>query len=160
VVAGLIAFPHLHNRKKQLENPANCSWFTIFSISTCLLSETSRKPHAGSSIRVGISLCKCWTQFRNSTCGYLHGVPTMKADVCCQQSYSFVGAMRPLSKFIVCVVILRGRHRGLPLAIDRAIMLPSEVEKEEGDLFKFRWRWQQKVVSAQTSNRFQSSRTI
>lgn len=26
-------------------------------------------------------------------------------------------------------VMIRGRHRGLPVAIDRAIMLPSEFEK-------------------------------
>lgn len=26
--------------------------------------------------------------------------------------------------------MLRGRHRGLPVAIDRAVMLPSEFEKE------------------------------
>lgn len=32
-----------------------------------------------------------------------------------------------LSKLIVCAVMIRGRHRGLPGAIDRAIMLPSEL---------------------------------
>ena len=51
-----------------------------------------------------------------------------------QQNYSFVGAMHPLSKLVVCVVMLRGRHRGLPVAIDRAIMLPHEFKKDdEGD---------------------------
>jgi Trk-type K+ transport system membrane component len=28
----------------------------------------------------------------------------------------------------MCAVMLRGRHRGLPLAIDRSIMLPSELK--------------------------------
>ncbi|KAI0079232.1 hypothetical protein K474DRAFT_1659278 [Panus rudis PR-1116 ss-1] len=41
-------------------------------------------------------------------------------------NYSFSGALRPLSKLIVCAVMLRGRHRGLPVAIDRAVMLPFE----------------------------------
>ncbi len=48
-----------------------------------------------------------------------------------QQNYSFVGAMHPLSKLVVCVVMLRGRHRGLPVAIDRAIMLPHEFKKDD-----------------------------
>lgn len=30
--------------------------------------------------------------------------------------------------------MLRGRHRGLPVAIDRAVMLPNEFEKEDEDL--------------------------
>ncbi|KAI9465251.1 cation transport protein-domain-containing protein, partial [Lactarius psammicola] len=41
-------------------------------------------------------------------------------------NYSFSGAFRPLSKLIVCLVMLRGRHRGLPVAIDRAVLLPFE----------------------------------
>ncbi|KAF9560954.1 hypothetical protein CPC08DRAFT_750168 [Agrocybe pediades] len=47
------------------------------------------------------------------------------------QNYSFVGAMHTLSKLIICLVMLRGRHRGLPVAIDRAVMLPSEFKKDE-----------------------------
>ena len=31
-----------------------------------------------------------------------------------------------LSKLILCAVMLRGRHRGLPVAIDRAVLLPGE----------------------------------
>lgn len=50
------------------------------------------------------------------------------------QNYSLCGAFRPLSKLVVCAVILRGRHRGLPVAIDRAILLPSDFEgNDEGD---------------------------
>ncbi|GBE80755.1 Low-affinity potassium transport protein [Sparassis crispa] len=44
-------------------------------------------------------------------------------------NYSFSGAFRPLSKLILCAVMLRGRHRGLPVAIDRAVMLPSEFQE-------------------------------
>uniref|UniRef100_A0A8H7Y882 Potassium transport protein n=1 Tax=Psilocybe cubensis TaxID=181762 RepID=A0A8H7Y882_PSICU len=49
------------------------------------------------------------------------------------QNYSFVGAMHTLSKLIICIVMIRGRHRGLPVAIDRAIMLPSEFKKNKDD---------------------------
>ena len=34
--------------------------------------------------------------------------------------------MHTVSKLIICAVMLRGRHRGLPVAVDRAIMLPKE----------------------------------
>jgi hypothetical protein len=47
-------------------------------------------------------------------------------DYSSQANYSFSGSLRPLSKFIICLVMLRGRHRGLPVAIDRAVMLPFE----------------------------------
>lgn len=31
----------------------------------------------------------------------------------------------------MCAVMLRGRHRGLPAAIDKAVMLPLDFDKEE-----------------------------
>ena len=51
-------------------------------------------------------------------------------------AYSFCGAWHTLSKLILCVVMLRGRHRGLPVAIDKAVLLPGEAtavaEEEDG----------------------------
>ena len=41
-------------------------------------------------------------------------------------AYSFCGGWHVLSKLILCAVMLRGRHRGLPVAIDRAVLLPGE----------------------------------
>ncbi|KAF7362270.1 Potassium transport protein [Mycena venus] len=52
------------------------------------------------------------------TVGLSLGIPT--------ENYSFSGALTPLSKLIVCLVMIRGRHRGLPVAIDRAVLLPME----------------------------------
>lgn len=40
---------------------------------------------------------------------------------------SLSGDFGVISKLIVIAVMIRGRHRGLPSAIDRAIMLPSEL---------------------------------
>ncbi|KAI9441617.1 cation transport protein-domain-containing protein, partial [Lactarius indigo] len=48
-------------------------------------------------------------------------------------NYGFSGAFRPLSKLIVCLVMLRGRHRGLPVAIDRAVLLPFEYRQLPDD---------------------------
>ncbi|KAJ5551984.1 hypothetical protein N7461_006682 [Penicillium sp. DV-2018c] len=54
------------------------------------------------------------------------------------KNYSFCGAWRAISKLILAAVALRGRHRGLPVAIDKAIMLPSEslawAEEEDAAL--------------------------
>ncbi|KAN0066703.1 Cation transport domain containing protein [Elaphomyces granulatus] len=51
------------------------------------------------------------------------------------QKYSFSGGWHTLSKLVLCAVMLRGRHRGLPVAIDRAILLPGlehlATEEEE-----------------------------
>lgn len=53
-------------------------------------------------------------------------------------AYSFCGSWHTLSKLILCAVMLRGRHRGLPVAIDKAVLLPGEgdgdgrAEEEDG----------------------------
>ncbi|KAK4542812.1 hypothetical protein LTR36_006188 [Oleoguttula mirabilis] len=50
--------------------------------------------------------------------------------------YSFCGGWHTLSKLVLCAVMLRGRHRGLPVAIDQAVMLPGSggggAEEEDG----------------------------
>jgi Trk-type K+ transport system membrane component len=38
-----------------------------------------------------------------------------------------VGHYKPLSKFVICAMMIRGRHRGLPYALDRAINLPVDT---------------------------------
>ena len=51
-------------------------------------------------------------------------------------AYSFCGVWHTLSKLILCAVMIRGRHRGLPVAIDKAVLLPGEgqgvAEEEDG----------------------------
>ncbi|KAF7591550.1 hypothetical protein BBP40_001429 [Aspergillus hancockii] len=51
------------------------------------------------------------------------------------QAYSFSGGWHTLSKLALCAVMLRGRHHSLPVAIDKAIMLPEDylarVEEED-----------------------------
>ena len=53
-------------------------------------------------------------------------------------AYSFCGGWHVLSKLILCAVMIRGRHRGLPVAIDRAVLLPGEhlgiAEEEDASL--------------------------
>lgn len=61
------------------------------------------------------------------TVGLSLGYPTINA--------SFSGEFRTLSKLIILAMQIRGRHRGLPYELDRAILLPSQSlrEKEEAE---------------------------
>ncbi|KAM0814427.1 putative Cation transport protein-domain-containing protein [Seiridium cardinale] len=54
------------------------------------------------------------------------------------QSYSLTGGMYTGSKIVMILVMLRGRHRGLPVALDRAVRLPgkklAELEDEDAEI--------------------------
>lgn len=43
------------------------------------------------------------------------------------EAYSFSGGWSTTSKLILCAVMLRGRHRGLPVSLDMAVRLPGLV---------------------------------
>ncbi|KAI0072036.1 TrkH-domain-containing protein [Panus rudis PR-1116 ss-1] len=45
-------------------------------------------------------------------------------------NYSLSGALHVPSKLVLSAVMLRGRHRGLPVALDRSVMLPREFHKK------------------------------
>ncbi|KAH8176204.1 cation transport protein [Sarocladium implicatum] len=56
------------------------------------------------------------------TVGLSIGVPNVNASLCSQ--FSVVG------KLVICAMMIRGRHRGLPYGLDRAVLLPSESRFE------------------------------
>ncbi len=56
------------------------------------------------------------------TVGLSIGYPTV--------AWSLVGEFKTLSKLVIILVMIRGRHRGLPMKLDRAILLPSEIHEE------------------------------
>jgi Cation transport protein len=64
------------------------------------------------------------------TVGLSLGYPTINA--------SFSGEFRTLSKLVIIAMQIRGRHRGLPYELDRAVLLPSESlqEKEAAEATK------------------------
>jgi len=57
------------------------------------------------------------------TVGLSLGIPTA--------NYSLSGALHTTSKLILCAVMIRGRHRGLPVTLDRAVLLPREFQRHE-----------------------------
>ncbi|KAF2247945.1 potassium transporter [Trematosphaeria pertusa] len=46
---------------------------------------------------------------------------------------SLCGQFTPFSKIVICAMMIRGRHRGLPYQLDRAIMLPGDRTSEDGE---------------------------
>ncbi|OBZ71203.1 Low-affinity potassium transport protein [Grifola frondosa] len=56
------------------------------------------------------------------TVGLSLGIPTA--------NYSLSGALHTLSKLMLCAVMIRGRHRGLPVALDRAVLFPHEFRRK------------------------------
>ena len=61
------------------------------------------------------------------TVGMSLGYSSVNASLCSQ--FSVIG------KLVICLMMIRGRHRGLPYGLDRAILLPSEslIAKEAAD---------------------------
>lgn len=57
------------------------------------------------------------------TVGLSLGYPTINA--------SFSAEFAPLSKLVIIAMMIRGRHRGLPYELDRAVLLPSEKLHEK-----------------------------
>jgi len=55
------------------------------------------------------------------------------------QAYSFSGAWHTWSKLVLCLVMLRGRHRGLAVALDRAVRLPGDnLHRDEDEDHRIR----------------------
>ncbi|KAG8737858.1 hypothetical protein FRC10_007590 [Ceratobasidium sp. 414] len=44
------------------------------------------------------------------------------------QPYSLSGEFHTIPKLVIIGLMIRGRHRGLPMAIDRAVQLPTEYK--------------------------------
>jgi Trk-type K+ transport system membrane component len=44
---------------------------------------------------------------------------------------SLSGQFTTISKVVVCAMMIRGRHRGLPYAVDRAVILPGDAENRD-----------------------------
>ncbi|CAK3828938.1 Potassium transport 1 [Lecanosticta acicola] len=72
---------------------------------------------------------------------------------------SFSAQFRTLSKLVIIAMMIRGRHRGLPYALDRAILLPSEKlqQKEAEDADRRVAR--RGSIFAEGQNEVDSSRT-
>ena len=91
-------------------------WFQL--VAWCLIAIIERAQITGGA--QGFTLFTILFEVTSAygTVGLSTGVP--------YDNYSLCGQFHVMSKLILIVVMLRGRHRGLPLAIDRSILLPGE----------------------------------
>ncbi|RHZ48063.1 hypothetical protein CDV55_100446, partial [Aspergillus turcosus] len=99
-------------------------WIALAVIIICIVEAGSftRDPVTYSAFNIIFETVSAY-----GTVGISTGLP--------DQMYSFSGGWHTLSKLILCAVMLRGRHRGLPVAIDKAILLPGEhlIQAEQED---------------------------
>jgi Trk-type K+ transport system membrane component len=103
-------------------------WWIAFALFLITLIETHHSiedPRTYSVFTILFEIVSGYT-----TIGISIGLP--------DQSYSFSGGMYTGSKIIMILVMLRGRHRGLPVALDRAVRLPGEklgeIEEEDAEI--------------------------
>ena len=103
-------------------------WLIVLAMLFITIIETSsfeRDPVTYSAFNIIFEVISAY-----GTVGLSVGLPTA--------AYSFSGNWHIASKLILCAVMFRGRHRGLPVAIDRAVLLPGEhlAAAEEEDALK------------------------
>jgi len=78
------------------------------------------------------------------TVGLSLGYPTVNASLCSQ--FSVIG------KLVIVAMQIRGRHRGLPYGLDRAVLLPSEhLNRKEAEDAEFRLQRRASVMSTATA---------
>ncbi|KAI4731793.1 TrkH-domain-containing protein [Aureobasidium sp. EXF-10728] len=119
---------------------AHDAWWIVFAVFLIMIIEGGqfeRDPNTFSVFNVIFEVVSGY-----GTVGISVGVP--------DNAYSFCGSWHKLSKLILCAVMLRGRHRGLPIAIDRAVLLPDErqdIAEEEDAAIRM-----ERAVSRHTAN--------
>lgn len=103
-------------------------WWIVLAVLFIMITETSqfdRDPITFSVFNVIFEVISAY-----GCVGISVGLP--------DRNYSFSGGWHIVSKLILCAVMIRGRHRGLPVAIDRAILLPGEhlaaAEEEDAQI--------------------------
>lgn len=103
-------------------------WWIVLAVLFITMTETSnfeRDPVSYSVFNVVFEVVSAY-----GCVGISVGLPNL--------AYSFCGGWHVFSKLILCAVMIRGRHRGLPVAIDRAVLLPGEylaaAEEEDAQI--------------------------
>ncbi|KAG5973471.1 hypothetical protein E4U55_000523 [Claviceps digitariae] len=100
----------------------------VFLITMIEASNVSRDPLAYSVFNIIFEVVSAY-----GCVGLSVGLP--------DKNYSFSGGWHSSSKLLLCVVMIRGRHRGLPAAMDHAVRLPGEDVRcvERRDASKDEW---------------------
>lgn len=101
-------------------------WWIMLGVFLIVIAESDRvADNADPSFSVFAILFEVVSGYGNV--GLSLGYPTVNT--------SLSGKFSVVSKLIICAMMIRGRHRGLPYSLDRAIMLPGDdiVPADEGE---------------------------
>ncbi|CAG9951597.1 unnamed protein product [Clonostachys rosea f. rosea IK726] len=103
---------------KHMQNQLNFDlWYIFLGIFCICIAE------AGKIADTGEPAFSVWTVFFEVTSAYGNvGLSLGHPSV----ATSLSGKFTIFSKLVICAMMIRGRHRGLPYALDRAIMLPDQ----------------------------------
>lgn len=103
-------------------------WWMAFALFVIVLIETKHTlmdPSTYSAFSILFEVVSAYTNI-----GLSIGLPNA--------AYSLSGGFYTGSKIVMVLVMLRGRHRGLPVALDRAVRLPKEklddMEEEDAEI--------------------------
>ncbi|KAK9444508.1 trk family potassium uptake protein [Metarhizium brunneum] len=98
-------------------------WFIFLGVFCICIAESDR------IVDNSIPSFTVWTVLFEVTSAYGNvGLSLGYPDV----ATSLSGLFGTFSKLIICVMMIRGRHRGLPYTLDKAIMLPDEHGQRSG----------------------------
>lgn len=114
----------LHHARKQLSFDL---WWLAFSLWLLCIVEKHQIEREDNQSWFTVFSCLFELTSAYGTVGLSMGTP--------MDNFSLSGRFNVLGKLIVIAVMLRGRHRGLPVAIDRAIMLPDDLEPEPAEVY-------------------------
>jgi hypothetical protein len=95
-------------------------FIAFFAIAVSLGSEVRRDPTTFSLWKILFEIVSAY-----GNVGLSLGIPDAPGE-------SFAAAWTPLAKFILCIVMLFGRHRGMPDSIDPAVDLSYLTRPLEG----------------------------
>ena len=134
--------------KQALKRSATMAFNGVAAVLVIVVIETSHFLADPVNHSVFNVLFECTSAYANV--GLSLGLPT--------SSTSFAGGWRAGSKVLLCLVMVRGRHRGLPVAIDRAVRLPGDglAKEEQEDSMIRRSKTMHRLVS-RDGTRFSSS---
>lgn len=103
-------------------------WWMAFALFIIVLIETKHTlldPSTYNAFNILFEVVSAYTNI-----GLSVGLPNA--------AYSLTGGFYTGSKIVMVLVMLRGRHRGLPVALDRAVRLPKEklddMEEEDAEI--------------------------
>ncbi|KAI9822532.1 MAG: low affinity potassium transporter [Pycnora praestabilis] len=104
-------------------------WYIFLGLFVIAIAEGDRLQNTN---EYAFTLFSCLFEIVSAygTVGLSLGYPNINA--------SFSAEFKTISKLVILAMMLRGRHRGLPYELDRAILLPSESlhRKEDADASK------------------------